>query len=100
MEPNRLIISSLLAGTPERMGGWLQRVGLWQSFRGKWGEKRRSEERKRKREREGESTEGTSNDVEVSCKNKQLDPLSAHPLFIATASWGTPPVYFPSADSS
>lgn len=64
------------------------------------GGKKGGQKKEREREREGESTEGTSNDVEVSCKNKQLDPLSAQPLFIATASWGTPPVYFPSADSS
>lgn len=55
---------------------------------------------KRGQEKERESTEGTSNDIKVSCKNKQLEPLLAHPPVPNDSLLGCPAVYFPSADSS
>ncbi len=52
-------------------------AGFW----GKW-----KKEVKRNRAR---APRALQNDIEVPCTNKQLEPLSAHPLFITTAAWGT-----------
>lgn len=75
VEPSRLIIRYCWQEAP-RMDGLLLGGRLWHCLEGKGHEKK---DRRKERQRQRGSAEGTSNDIEITCKNKHLQLLSAHP---------------------